>query len=46
VNLRKPSLEDVFLYFTGKTIREEEASQSDRIRSIMRSRPGMMRQAK
>jgi ABC-2 type transport system ATP-binding protein len=24
VNLRKPSLEDVFLHFTGRTIREEE----------------------
>jgi ABC-2 type transport system ATP-binding protein len=26
VGLHKPSLEDVFLHFTGKTIREEEAS--------------------
>jgi len=26
VTLHKPSLEDVFLYFTGKTIREEEGS--------------------
>lgn len=25
LSLRKPTLEDVFLYFTGKTIREEEA---------------------
>jgi len=25
VNLRKPSLEDVFLHYTGKTIREQEA---------------------
>jgi ABC-2 type transport system ATP-binding protein len=30
VNLRKPSLEDVFLHFTGKTIREREATQRER----------------
>ena len=41
VNLRKPSLEDVFLYFTGKTIREEETSQNERNREIARRR--MMR---
>jgi ABC-2 type transport system ATP-binding protein len=35
VELRKPSLEDVFLYFTGKTIREAEASQADRNRAVM-----------
>ncbi|MGZ7066168.1 MAG: ATP-binding protein DrrA1-3 family domain-containing protein, partial [Candidatus Aminicenantales bacterium] len=35
VNLRKPSLEDVFLYFTGKTIREHESSQADRNRAMM-----------
>ena len=31
VNLRmhKPTLEDVFLSFTGKTIREEEADHKD-----------------
>ena len=28
VNLRKPSLEDVFLHFTGKTIREKESSRN------------------
>jgi len=32
INLRKPTLEDVFLYFTGKTIREREASQSERFK--------------
>lgn len=37
VNLRKPSLEDVFLHFTGKTIREEEASQSERNWAMMRA---------
>lgn len=30
VNLRKPTLEDVFLHFTGKTIREVEAGQAER----------------
>lgn len=34
VNLRRPTLEDVFLYFTGKTIREREVSQSERNRVI------------
>jgi len=38
VNLRKPSLEDVFLHFTGRTIRDEEASQAERNRSMMRRR--------
>jgi len=35
VNLRRPSLEDVFLHFTGKTIRESEASQAERNRAMM-----------
>jgi ABC-2 type transport system ATP-binding protein len=35
VNLRKPSLEDVFLHFTGRTIREQEASPSERNRRMM-----------
>ncbi len=43
VNLRKPSLEDVFLHFTGRTIREEEASQLERNREIMRRRRGRKR---
>ncbi len=30
VSLHKPSLEDVFLYFTGRTIREQEASGNER----------------
>jgi len=37
VNLHKPSLEDVFLHFTGKTIRESEASQAERNRAMMRA---------
>ena len=36
VNLHKPSLEDVFLYFTGKTIREGEANQNERNSERMR----------
>ena len=36
VNLRKPTLEDVFLHFTGKTIREAEVS---RIEKNKRLRP-------
>jgi ABC-2 type transport system ATP-binding protein len=36
VNLRKPSLENVFLHFTGKTMRDREASQAERNRSMMR----------
>jgi ABC-2 type transport system ATP-binding protein len=35
VHLRKPSLEDVFLHYTGRTIREQEASVEDRNRTIL-----------
>jgi ABC-2 type transport system ATP-binding protein len=35
VHLRKPSLEDVFLQFTGRTIREQEASLGQRNRAMM-----------
>jgi ABC-2 type transport system ATP-binding protein len=35
VHLRKPSLEDVFLHFTGRTIREQEANQNERNRALM-----------
>ncbi|MFB0517592.1 MAG: ATP-binding cassette domain-containing protein [Candidatus Neomarinimicrobiota bacterium] len=38
VELRKPTLEDVFLQLTGRTIREEEASGKDRLRQRMRKR--------
>lgn len=34
VSLHKPSLEDVFIYYTGKTIREEEGSWKDTIRAV------------
>jgi len=40
VSLRKPSLEDVFLHFTGKTIREQEAGQNGFGREMMRIRAG------
>ncbi len=33
ISLHKPSLEDVFLHYTGKTIREEEGSWKDTMRS-------------
>ena len=36
VHLRKPSLEDVFLHFTGRTIREENADQNGRSGPPMR----------
>lgn len=43
VNLRKPSLEDVFLHFTGRTIRDQELSQNERNREILRRRMGKRR---
>jgi ABC-2 type transport system ATP-binding protein len=36
VNLRRPTLEDVFIKLTGRAIREEEASAKDRMRSRRR----------
>ena len=33
VSLHKPSLEDVFIHYTGKTIREEEGSWKDTMRA-------------
>jgi ABC-2 type transport system ATP-binding protein len=38
ISLRHPTLEDVFLQLTGKSIREEKASTFDRIRMRIRSR--------
>jgi ABC-2 type transport system ATP-binding protein len=32
IMIHKPSLEDVFLYYTGKTMREEEAGSNDHLR--------------
>ncbi len=37
ISLRKPSLEDVFIHFTGKTIREEEGSSIDAMRAHRRA---------
>ena len=34
INLRKPTLEDVFLHFTGRTIRETEASSLERLKKM------------
>lgn len=36
VSLHKPSLEDVFIHFTGKSIREQEANGNDRARDRLR----------
>ena len=38
ITLRKPSLEDVYLHFTGRTIREAEASPIDLLRMRFRFR--------
>ena len=38
IDLRKPTLEDVYLHYTGKTIREEELSSTDRSRMLLRRR--------
>ena len=36
VNLHKPSLEDVFLHYTGRRIRDQQPNQSEKNRSMMR----------
>ncbi len=36
--MNRPTLDDVFISYTGRTIREEEGSAKDRIRELMRSR--------
>lgn len=38
INLRKPSLEDIYLHFTGKIIREESADTSERMKIMMGGR--------
>ncbi len=40
VNLRKPSLEDVFLHFTGRTIREEETVHETEFHFVRGRRSG------
>jgi ABC-2 type transport system ATP-binding protein len=37
ISLRKPTLEDVFLHFTGRTIREEEAGAKEAMRRVHRA---------
>ncbi len=36
ISIHKPTLEDVFLHFTGRTIREEESSTKDKMRMMQR----------
>lgn len=36
ISIHKPTLEDVFLHFTGRTIREEESSTKDQMRMMHR----------
>ena len=33
IDIRKPTLEDVFLYYTGRKIRDQEASGSEQFKS-------------
>jgi ABC-2 type transport system ATP-binding protein len=40
VTLHKPSLEDVFLHYTGRRIRDQEANRAERNRSMMRGHRG------
>jgi ABC-2 type transport system ATP-binding protein len=37
VDLHKPSLEDVFLHLTGRTIRDSEASEGEKLKSQMKA---------
>jgi ABC-2 type transport system ATP-binding protein len=37
IDIRKPSLEDVFIHYTGKSIRDEEAAGNEMMQSIVRS---------
>jgi ABC-2 type transport system ATP-binding protein len=38
VGLRKPTLEDIFIHITGRSIRVEKGGPGERMRAIMRSR--------
>jgi ABC-2 type transport system ATP-binding protein len=40
LSISKPTLEDVFLYFTGRTIREQESNGGDHMRMMRRARMG------
>lgn len=37
-DIKKPSLEDVFIKLTGREIREEEASRTDKLRNLVKRR--------
>jgi len=41
VDLHKPSLEDVFIHYTGKTIRDQNSDSDDTRRRFMRRRMGL-----
>ena len=41
ISLRKPTLEDVFLHYTGKTMRDEDAPKRDAPRGRMRGGEGI-----
>jgi ABC-2 type transport system ATP-binding protein len=43
VHLHKPSLEDVFLHFTGRTIRDREAGPAEKARAGLRGHGGRRR---
>jgi ABC-2 type transport system ATP-binding protein len=38
INMKKPSLEDVYIYYTGRKMRDEEAGPVDHIRMLRRRR--------
>lgn len=38
VDLHRPTLEDVFIHFTGKSIRAQDASSNERLKNQMRAR--------
>ena len=40
IELRKPTLDDVFLSLTGRALRDEKSSSKDRMREKMRIRGG------
>jgi ABC-2 type transport system ATP-binding protein len=43
VNVTAPTLEDVFVYLTGRAIRDESASAKDRMGSRLRNRGRLRR---
>lgn len=43
VLVKQPNLEDVFLHYTGRAIRDEEAGEKDHMKGMMRMHGGMRR---